>query len=578
MFQPQPTAYLVNNGYGVAHSLPQYTFEATPIGLSGGSSSGVGGGGSSGGGGFGGTVAAGTGGPATAVNGSLIYTSPIFSGPASGPFHHFHSNHNTNNSSSSSSSSPSASTSASSTTFNHSSPPPRSVKMEANCDDLAAQEAAAREYQPQLDGPLVGQKTPSTAIAEAYAKADPIYVQKTMALPQTYSHYRPVQGDGNCGWRAIGFGYFEILINRGSKSQVEAEKQRLEGLNSYIETVGNVSAFVFQDMADETIALLDRIAGCIGDREQAMALLTEAFNNPDISNSIVYHFRLLASSWLKGNRDLFSAFITSDMGIEGYSQTTIERHNVEIDHLGLMLLVNVLLKPPGFVLEIAYLDRSIGSQVNTYRFPEEANDQHPSALGPMIHLLYRPDHYDILYPAQMDIQVHRASFSQSYEIASTPLGLHSYGAGTSLLTMIPGFSAPPPGLAPLMDTTTGSPLTSFTPSPVASWMPSPPFSEPPQQAPALTPALAPAAVLAAGLPPLKKVQEHPLRFSEYCQLREYIDNDTWKEPTFQSTSFKNSHFNVAHYQNPNFQPEEYKPGADEFDLPQRPNNRKRGSV
>jgi ubiquitin thioesterase protein OTUB1 len=69
-------------------------------------------------------------------------------------------------------------------------------------------------------GPLVGEKTPSTAITEEYAKADPVYIEKTMvcthvpkqvlrvsrltwykALPQTYSHYRPIQGDGNCGWR-----------------------------------------------------------------------------------------------------------------------------------------------------------------------------------------------------------------------------------------------------------------------------------------------------------------------------------------------------------------------------------------
>jgi hypothetical protein len=132
-------------------------------------------------------------------------------------------------------------------------------------DDLAAQEAAAREYQPQLQvtcfptsksidelvtaaaaelrpvvlgwanilaatkGPLIGDKTPSHAITEAYAKADPAFVAKTVvsiveddmlfvklpdsqrstsltrlcvqSLPQTFPQYRPVLGDGNCGWR-----------------------------------------------------------------------------------------------------------------------------------------------------------------------------------------------------------------------------------------------------------------------------------------------------------------------------------------------------------------------------------------
>lgn len=149
-------------------------------------------------------------------------------------------------------------------------------------DDLAAQEAAARTWQPELEvriapsqrrlqtgppfsrlqrplargwslvhrqpanrdrvtqGPRVGDKTPIDAITAEYAKADPVYVAKTMvssssirparpvcavhlvlyrppagclshrsglvlisrqALPQTYTHYRPVKGDGNCGWR-----------------------------------------------------------------------------------------------------------------------------------------------------------------------------------------------------------------------------------------------------------------------------------------------------------------------------------------------------------------------------------------
>ena len=63
----------------------------------------------------------------------------------------------------------------------------------------------------------MGDKQSSNAITEEYAKADPIYVAKTMvraheeacilvltqkqALPAMYSHYRPILGDGNCGWR-----------------------------------------------------------------------------------------------------------------------------------------------------------------------------------------------------------------------------------------------------------------------------------------------------------------------------------------------------------------------------------------
>jgi len=183
MFQPEPTAYLQvqagGYGGGMAHGLPEYTFEETPLGLGGGRGGYGGGPGSSAGAGGGGNGGA----------GSLIYTTPIFSasssnsaiGPAPGsayhgPFHH-------------SSTTTTASTSPSSSQLQQHHRHPNNthlhssvaLKMETN-DDLAAQEAAARDYQPNLKGPAVGNKTPSSAITEEYAKADPIYVQKTLRL------------------------------------------------------------------------------------------------------------------------------------------------------------------------------------------------------------------------------------------------------------------------------------------------------------------------------------------------------------------------------------------------------------
>lgn len=549
-----------------------------------GAGAGVGGGGS----GFGAAGAPGTGAGATApyTPTGIFSTTNAGVGPASGPsassstpaptgpasfqFHSrgqsAHSNRNNNNNNTNNNSS-----------SNHY---PR-IKMEPSPHDLAAQEAAARDYQPELKGPLVGEKTPSTAITEEYAKADPVYVQKTLTLPHTYSHYRPIQGDGNCGWRAITFGYFEALITKGTKAQLEAEQRRLEGLNSYISNVGGTASFILEDFTEVTFDLMKEISELLPDRAQALAKLTDIFNTPDIAGSIIYHFRLLSSAWLKGHRDTYVSFIT-DMTVDGYCSSLIERPYVEIEQLGVILLVEVLLKPANFVLEIAYLDRSPGSSVNTYRFPEEANGQDPSNLGPMIHLLFRPDHYDIVYPAtqvqpspparvNMDIQVYRATnFTQNYQVSATPGGLHTFAPTglETLATMIPGFGAPPPGLGPIVDTS--SPLTSYTPSPPTSWMPLP-YAEPAQS-------VSPVSIPVAAPVPIPQTH-HPLRFSEYCQLPEYVENDTWREPVFQSSTFKNSHFNVAHYNNPNFQPEEYKPENDEHELSlQRPGVRKRGSV
>ncbi|KAK4156760.1 peptidase C65 Otubain-domain-containing protein [Chaetomidium leptoderma] len=567
MFQPEPTAYLqVSTGYAIPHGLPEYTFDETPLRLTDGR----------------GSVAAGAGGNAAAS--ALLYGTGLFSansagvGPApsaSGSFD-FHSTTGTTTASSAAAAAAAASTTSTvSAPSHHRASLPLLLKMEPNSEDLVAQEAAAREYQPNLEGPLVGNKTSSTTITAEYAKADPIYVRKTMVLPQTYSHYRPIQGDGNCGWRAIGFGYFETLVKSGSKARIDAETQRLGELSSFIENIGGFSSYVFQDFVDETLGLLQKLAGLVGHQEQAMAELQEAFNNAEISNSVMYHFRMLASSYLKGNREAYGAFVTINSGVDGYCREVLECHNVELDHLGLTLLVNVLLKDAGFVLEVAYLDRSPGSEVNTYRFPEEANNRHPSELGPIIHLLYRPGHYDILYvPELVNLQVHRvASFSQSYEIESSPMTLHSFGAvGLQTLSLIPGYGTQAPGIGPMLDTTP-SPLTTYSPSPVSPWVSSP-YVDTIQQQAAPAPAPAPLPIPT----PAPAPQTHPLRFSEYCQLPEYVDHSTWREQTLQTTTFKNSHFNVAHYNNPNFQPEEYRPGPDEHDTPPRGSGRKRGSV
>src|SRR5262249_50997706 len=122
--------------------------------------------------------------------------------------------------------------------------------------------------------------------------------------------------------------------------------------------------------------------------QEAMAVLMGKFNDRNISNAIIYHLRMLAASYLKANPAAYEPFIPGDTGVGGYCSEALERPDREIEHLGITLLVNVLLKPVGHVLEIAYLDRSPGSQVNVYRFPDEANGRDPADLGPIIYLLY----------------------------------------------------------------------------------------------------------------------------------------------------------------------------------------------
>ncbi|KAI0597228.1 peptidase C65 Otubain-domain-containing protein [Biscogniauxia sp. FL1348] len=451
--------------------------------------------------------------------------------------------------------------------------------------DLAQQEAAARDYKPQLQGPLVGDKTSSHAITAEYAKADPTFVAKTMALPQTYSHYRPIQGDGNCGWRAIGFAYFETLIRCGDITQVQSELARLTNFNDYIEKIGGHERWLVEDLVCETFELFEQVITAMSSGHDPMDMVMAKFNDPDASQSLVYHLRLLASSWLKGNFAQFAPWIDGD--VESYIQDTIMPSGREIDHMCLVLLSEALLKP-NIVLEIAYLDRSQGSEVNVHRIPDEANGQDPSTLGPIIYLLYRPGHYDILYrepqipmppipTGPISLQVNRAtSFTHHHDIQSTMPSLGTFSnLDLGTLALIPTFdsaalsplSSPPAGSSPMTDPYAPSSPSPWMPQHFPESMPPPPppppaqQQSPPQQQPA-TP-----------------LTTHPLRFSKYNfpNLPEMVENNSAYEPAFTTNTFKNSHFNVAHYNNMNFQPEMYRPDADDEIPSGRGGGRKRSS-
>lgn len=485
-------------------------------------------------------------------------------------------------------------------------------------DDLAAQEAAARDYQPQLEGPLVGDKITSHAITEQYAKADSVYVEKTIALPQTYSHYRPIQGDGNCGWRAIGFGYFETLILTATPAKIAAEIARLTELEQYIENVGGFQRFLWEDMAENTMHILADIQANLANPDAALASLQASFNDGEVSDHVIYYLRLMAASYLRGNVDNYEPFIGGSA--KAYSVGTIEPANREIEHIGIILLVEVLLRPADFMLEVVYLDRTPMSKANTYRFPEEHNRRTESELGPTIHLLYRPDHYDILYrppPTPVDVQVHRAAnITQQVQIAQSSIAqcdpLDSAVDFNLLLAMTSYDPTAGNPLAPMLPFGLGPVAAAYSPSPEAqppqSWgevpcseplpvrhtpaastspacsiitqhqsqpQPQPHSQSPPmQQQPEHQQQKAPEHVQnTVPMAPSPTITTHPLRFSKYSFPKKTpegvsevmsVDDQAMalaavtEHHPIATQAFKHSHFNVAHFNNPNFQPEEYR--------------------
>ncbi|KAK8008291.1 peptidase C65 Otubain [Apiospora marii] len=599
MFQPMPTPYAAPYpsfaAYEVANAqIPEYSFAPTPLGQSfagGSSSSSCGGNGHI-------SHHANDGGSGGAVANASVHAnnnhhhhlnhhlnhpglSPIAADPVTSPLFHdlppltlrqHHDHHHHRLSPSSNKSAPSAAAAAAhhhrlqnSRSRRQTARPSKNhrhysryhnhhIKMEPQTD-VADQELAASKYQPNLEGPFVGEKVPSQAITEEYAKADPTFVAKTL---------------------------------------LQAELARLRALNDYLETAGGYTPLVTEDFTDVTFELMTDLTQVMTSGADPMPVLMEKFNDEMTSAAIIYHLRLLAASWLKGNFAEYEAFIPGD--VNSYCDEWILPVNREIDHLGLVLLFKVLLNPANMVLEIAYLDRSDGDQVNVHRMPDEANGKDAASVEPMIQLLYRPGHYDILYrnggaaiptspipTGPTSVQVNRVtSLSHQHDIRQSSVSsLQDFTTlDMTALAMIPAMG--PSSISPLGSPPTDcSPIAdAYTPPPMSPWIASP-YSD--------------------GLPPTQMVsQQQPsppqhqdvaplisplnsLRFSKYNYPLPGLGESptsssptTTVEPTFTTSMFKNSHFNTAHYNNPHFQPEEYKPENDEDLQPTSSNSSRNG--
>lgn len=340
---------------------------------------------------------------------------------------------------------------------------------------------------------------------------------------------------------------------------------------------------LLSDMIDETIELLRTLALNAQNPAAGMNQLMARFSDEGVDNAIIYHMRLLAAATIKADPTPYDAFIPHNIGTEEFVKSSIELPNQEIEQIGINLLVKALLEPAGLSLEIAYLDRTPGSEVNTYRFPETTSPDDPSTLC----LLFRPDHYDIVYrrPQPPPIQVNRAmNFTNQLQITATPaMGAYSSVDITPLASLMPVFGelssmSPMGGTqdAPLPANYSSSgaqpwQVVSSLPNQMAPPAISRPFTAPDVPPPPTTrPTIQPV----HSLPSTVAIEvEHPVRFSKY-NYPKLCEESGFSEPQFRTSAFRNSHHNKAHYNNDQFQPELYNPNDESGG---RSGHRKRGS-
>ena len=77
--------------------------------------------------------------------------------------------------------------------------------------------------------------------------------------------------------------------------------------------------------------------------------------------------------------------------VKAYCANNIDPAQCEADNVGVAALAEALIKPAGFGLEVWYLDRSPGEEINLSYCAEPTDHNHTSIPNaPMLRLLYRP--------------------------------------------------------------------------------------------------------------------------------------------------------------------------------------------
>jgi ubiquitin thioesterase protein OTUB1 len=228
---------------------------------------------------------------------------------------------------------------------------------------------------------LVGPMLNLDVLSNEYAEDDNVYRLKIEDLKRSYASMRKTRPDGNCFFRAFGFAYFETLLN---------DEMELNRFCAIIEERKNdliaqgMPAFTVDDFYDTFATVLEQVSS---KEVNTTDKLLAKYNDEGLSNYLVVFLRLIVSGYLQKNEAFFENFIEGHLTVKDFCAHEVEPMYRESDHIHIIGITSAA----DVAVRITYLDRSgTGEKVSIHTFPENAE--------PRIHLLYRPGHYDILYP------------------------------------------------------------------------------------------------------------------------------------------------------------------------------------
>lgn len=228
------------------------------------------------------------------------------------------------------------------------------------------------------------------------------FIEGSEYLNKNYKSWRRVRGDGNCYYRAFLFSLCEKLSS--SIMDVKDEYDRINSLiqKSIDEVVEHgYDRFTIETFHEELVDLFSLIKKSNSSEStvSSSSILHTTLNEENgMSDYCTWYLRLLTSIHLQKDPSRFIHFLDGGyVDVKAFCKAEVEPMGKECEMVQVLALAEYL----GVKVHIEYLDGKkafVGTEKGGSDESRLVTHEFGAENAPfVIHLLYRPGHYDILY-------------------------------------------------------------------------------------------------------------------------------------------------------------------------------------
>ncbi|KAF8591761.1 cysteine proteinase [Ramaria rubella] len=252
---------------------------------------------------------------------------------------------------------------------------------------------------------LIGPLSSLNALRAEYEGGSMSFVKKIDWLQKEkgFKGIRRTRGDGDCFYRSLAFSYIERIMRAQDVALAVATSiSVLQSTLNMLQLAG-FDAMVYEDFYEIFVSLIQQVVTPDASDGKTLntTILLEAFQDPQVSNSIVVFLRLLTSAQIRTDPENYEPFLfhqdtLEPLPVREFCESSVEAVGREADHVQISALSRAL----RINVKVAYLDgRGNDEKVD---FVELQNVEEGYNGMQDVVLLYRPGHYDSLEYREKD--------------------------------------------------------------------------------------------------------------------------------------------------------------------------------